>query len=105
MVFDTESRTLDSIITAVKAGLMERDGLNTEEARNNLKRLSLAARIKETLLTDPSFFIPTLDVYSDKNTIVLRGIIHNPGEHKRIEETARKIAADTPLKCELHYRR
>jgi osmotically-inducible protein OsmY len=71
---------------------------------NILRMKSLAAKIKAELLTDPSFFIPTLDVIDDGKEIVLRGVIHNPKEHKRIEEKAKGLAGDVPIKCELHYR-
>jgi hypothetical protein len=66
---------------------------------------ALAAKIKATLLSDPSHFIPTLDVDYDETQLVLRGVIHNPKEHEGIEKAARELAGDVPLKCELHYRR
>jgi osmotically-inducible protein OsmY len=45
-----------------------------------------------------------LDVLYDGRQIVLRGIIHNPKEHKRVEDEAKKIAGGTAIRCDLHYR-
>lgn len=36
--------------------------------------------------------------------IMIRGIVHTPAEYRRIEEAARKINGNVPLRCELHYR-
>jgi cytidylate kinase len=104
MVLDTGSKTLDELTAIVKDALLDKDMFKTEEAMNILRMKSLAAKIKAELLTDPSFFIPTLDVMYDGKEIVLRGVIHNPKEHKRIEEKAKQLAGDVPIKCELHYR-
>jgi len=104
MVLDGGSKTLDELTGIVKEALLNRDKFNTAEAKNNLRLRALAAKIKAELLTDPSFFIPTLDVICDGKEIVLRGVIHNPKEHKRIEEKAKQLAGDVPIKCELHYR-
>ena len=104
MVLDTGSKSLDELTAIVKETLLDRDRFKTEEARKNLRLKALSAKIKAELLTDPSFFIPTLDVIDDGKEIVLRGVIHNPKEHKRIEEKAKQLAGDVPIKCALHYR-
>jgi hypothetical protein len=61
--------------------------------------------VKAGIATDPGIFIPVLDVDHVGEGLVLRGVIHNPKEHKRVEDAARKIAGDVPIRCELHYRR
>ncbi|MEW6109011.1 MAG: cytidylate kinase family protein [Nitrospirota bacterium] len=104
MLFDTGTRTLDEIINIVKESLLDKEKFNTEKAREILRMRALAAEVKSVILTDPSFFVPMLDVYSDGETIILRGTIHNPKEHKRIEDIAKKLSKGVPLKCELHYR-
>ncbi|MDI6745320.1 MAG: cytidylate kinase family protein [Thermodesulfovibrionales bacterium] len=104
MVLDGGSKTLDELTAIVKKALLEKDRFKTEDAKNKLMLRSLAAKIKAELLTDPSFFIPTLDVIYDGKEILLRGVIHTPKEHKRIEEKAKELAGDVPIKCELHYR-
>lgn len=105
MVFDTGSRTLDEITDIVKKALLDREQFNTEEARSILKMRALAAKVKAGIVTDPGFFIPVLDVAAEKDALVLRGVVHGPAEHKRIEEAAGRLAGQVPIKCELHYRR
>lgn len=104
MVLDGGSKSIDELTGIVKEALLDRDRFKTEETRNDLVMRALAAKIKAELLTDPSFFIPTLDVIDDGQEVILRGVIHNPKEHKRIEEKAKQLAGDVPVKCELHYR-
>jgi cytidylate kinase len=104
MALDGSSKTLDELTAIVKEALLDKDKFKTEEAMNILRMKSLAAKIKAELLTDPSFFIPTLDVIYDGKEIVLRGVIHSPKEHKRIEEKAKELAGEVSIKCELHYR-
>ena len=103
-VFKTDVKSLEEIISSVKDLLLERDRFNTPESRKMLQMRAAAAKVKAGLLTNPSLFVPTLDVHDDGKAIVLQGVVHNPKEHKRIEEAARKLAGDLPLRCELHYR-
>jgi hypothetical protein len=104
MVFDTGIKTLDEIAALVTDALSEKEKYNTEAARKLLHRKARAAEIKADLLTDHGLFIPILDVYPEGEYIVLRGITHDPKEHRKIEEKAKRIAGDIPLKCELRYR-
>jgi cytidylate kinase len=104
-VFDAGTQTIDEIVQSVKDVLTEQDRLTTEEARTLLKMRAAAAKVKAGIATNPHFFIPTLDVYYDGSTIVLRGVTHSPKEHKRIEEAAKELAAGLPVRCELHYRK
>ena len=104
MVFDTGVKTLDEIVNIVKDTLLEKEKFNTEAARKLLQIRAIAAKIKAEILIDHGLFIPTLDVYPEGENLILRGVIHSPKEHKKIEDKAKKIAGDIPLKCELHYR-
>mgnify|MGYP001585647716 FL=1 len=104
MVFDTSVKTLDEIVNIVKDTLLEKEKFNTEAARKLLQIRAIAAKIKAEILIDHGLFIPTLDVYPEGENLILRGVIHSPKEHKKIEDKAKKIAGDIPLKCELHYR-
>lgn len=104
MVFDTGSRTLDEIAALVTDALSEKEKYHTEAAKKLLYRKARAAQIKAEILTDHALFIPILDVYPEGETLILRGVIHSPKEHKKIEEKAKRIAGDISLKCELHYR-
>ncbi len=104
MTRNTGVETVDEIVGDILGLLDERDRLDTPEAGELLRMQAAAARIKAGLVTAPSFCIPTLDVRYSGKEIVLRGVIHNPKEHRRVEEAARKLAGDLPIKCELHYR-
>ena len=66
---------------------------------------ALAAKVKAGIATNPHFLIPTFDVVTSAEGIILRGIIHSPSEHKEIEKQAKKLAGDVLIKSELHYRR
>ncbi|MBI4689654.1 MAG: cytidylate kinase-like family protein [Nitrospirae bacterium] len=104
MVFDAGKSPVEEITNTVKNVIQERDKLKTDAAKKILEMKAAAAKVKAGILTDPSFFVPTLDVYYEGQSLILRGVIHKPGEHKRIEDRARHLAGDVPIKCELHYR-
>lgn len=104
-VFDTGSRPLSDIIDEVKNELVKRDTFNTEDVRRELFLRALAAKVKARIATDPLFFVPVLDAAAEGNGIVLRGVTHDAGEHKRIEEAARQAAGAVPVRCDLHYRK
>jgi cytidylate kinase len=103
--FDTGKQKIEEIIQAVTSLLEEKERQKTEKSLKNLQAQATAARIKAGLLTDPALFaIMTLDLEYDGTCFVLHGIVHNPREHKRVEDAARRIAENQPLRCELHYR-
>jgi hypothetical protein len=77
----------------------------TEEARRVLRLRTAAARVKAGIVTNSDFFIPVFDVLPDGEGLVLRGVTHTPMEHKRIEDEAKRLAGDLPVRCELHYRK
>lgn len=101
---NTGFKSLDEITQAVMELLRERDKLADGSVQLSLTLRAEAARIRAGLLTNPRLFIPTLDVQFDGRRIVLRGIVHNPKEHKRVEEEARRLSGETAIRCELHYR-
>jgi cytidylate kinase len=109
MVFDTGLQAPDEIITTIKNGLLEKEKLNTEKARKILQLRALAAKIKAEITTDPRCSISVLDV--DPKTeglmekgLILRGTVHDQKDIQSIEETAKKLAGDVPIECELQYR-
>lgn len=101
---NTGFKSLEEITQAIVGLLQEREKLCDEAVIRSLTLRAEAARIRAGLLTNPKLFLPTLDVHFDGRQIVLRGIIHNPREHKRVEEEAKKLAGDAPIRCDLHYR-
>jgi hypothetical protein len=104
LIFDVTLQPADMIMTSLKAALLEKDPLRTEETIKVLRMKAVAKGVKAGILTNPKLFIPTLDVLPSGDTIILRGIVHNPKEHKSIEDEARRLAGNIPVKCELHYR-
>jgi cytidylate kinase len=104
VIFNTSVQSPDVIMTSIKASLLEKDRLKTEEATNILKIKAAAFHLKASIMTNPKFFIPTLNVFTSDNAIVLKGVVHNPKEYKSIEDEARRLAGRIPLKCELNYR-
>jgi hypothetical protein len=104
MLYDTGITTPDEIVTRVTSALSGKEIYHTEAAEKLLHWKARAALIKAEILTDHSLFIPILDVYPEGESLILRGVTHSPEEHKKIEEKAKRISGDIPLKCELHYR-
>jgi hypothetical protein len=109
MVFDTSVRPFDEIISSIKNSLIEKEKYNTEKARRILQLRALAAKVKVEISTNPRFCISVLDVDPKEEGLmerglILRGIIHNQGDIKLIEDIAKKVAGDVPIECELQYR-
>ena len=102
MVFDTGKQANNEIIQIITNDLRTKDQLAAED--KTIRMRAEAARIKASLLTNPKFLIPTLEVYHDGEVIVMRGVVHSPKEHKAVEDEAKKLAKDLPIRCELHYR-
>ena len=104
LVLDMGIQTLDEATERVKTILQEKDHSANEETRKLVRMRAAAARIKAGLCVNPSLQASTLDVVYDGGCVVLRGIVHGPKERTHIEEAAAVLAADLPLKSELHYR-
>lgn len=67
------SPAIDDVVEDVKAALMDRGKKYTEEARKLIDLRVLAAKVKAGIATNPRFFVPTLDVFTDGDAVVLRG--------------------------------
>jgi YjbE family integral membrane protein len=104
-VFDSGAQSIDAIVRTVVERLRDQEKHITEGSRKLLEMRAAAAKVKAGIATDSRFFIPTLDVSLDNETIVLRGVTHTPKEHKQIEEAARLLAGGAPIRCQLHYRK
>jgi cytidylate kinase len=103
-VVNTAEQSIDDITAKIKEILNQKDQQINESVRKELKMRTAAAKVKAGLLTDQSIFIPTLEIFYDGNSIVVKGIIHNPKEHKKIETKAVSLAGNYPLRCDLKYR-
>jgi cytidylate kinase len=104
VVFNTGIQPVDEIVHAVCETLRHRDALKTDEVQQELRLHAQAAKLEAGLFTYPYLFVNTLEVTVEKGTLVLRGIVRNPKQKKRVEEIAAEMAADVPLKFGLHYR-
>jgi hypothetical protein len=102
-VFSVAGQSIDKEIQAIIKALSQRRV--TKESRKDLHLRTAAARVKAGIATNPHFFIPVFDVLPDGEGLILRGTTHTPKEHKRIEEEAKRLAGDLPVRCELHYRK
>jgi cytidylate kinase len=104
IIFNTAVQSGDVIKTSLKASLAERDQLKTEDAVKALRMKATAFHVKAGILTNSKFFIPTLNVFPSDDAIVIKGVVHNPKEQKDLEDEAKRLAGDVPLRCELKYR-
>ena len=104
MRLDLGVKKEQEVIEMIKDALVKKEELNTEQAQKVLRIRAIAAKVKAGIATNRNFLIPTLDVRAAGETIVLRGVIHNPKEKEHIEEAAKGLAGDIPIEFDLHYR-
>jgi len=104
MVFDTDKMGQDEIVRLILDEVPIREQRDTPEARETLRRMAVAARVKAAICTDPRTYVPTLEVAHDGDGIVVRGIVHSPKEQKLVMEIASRVAAPTPVRSDLNYR-
>jgi len=102
--YDTRIQPSQQIINTVKSLLAAKDQLKTTDSQNKLKMRALAAKIRATILTNPDFLIPTLEVEPVGNRIILRGIARSIKEHRAIDKVVKELSGDTQVVCEIHYR-
>jgi cytidylate kinase len=104
MTLNTASLTYEQVAALLIEGLADKDRLATPEARDRLKDQALAYRLKAGIATDARILIPTLEVKPEEGVLVVSGIIHNPKELQVVEEIARKVCGDRPVRLDLHHR-
>lgn len=104
-VYNTGDLFPHEIVAVIRESLTRRENLCTGQVKDLLRIRAAAARLKVGLYSNRSFFIPTLDVETDGQSLIVKGIIHNPREHKKVKEEAERLAGETPLKYVLHYRK
>lgn len=104
LTIDLDPKKSEDLIKIIEPALAEKQNNYSEEAKKILLLRAIAAKVKAGILTNPSFRTPILDAEPARDSIVLRGVIHNPKEQKHLEEEAKKLAGNVPIKFELHYR-
>jgi cytidylate kinase len=104
MTLNTGSLTYDRVVDLLVEGLAEKDRLATPGARETLAGMALAYRLKARVATDPRVLVPTLEVSFDEGTILVSGIIHTPKELHIVQEIAREVCGEKPVRLDLHHR-
>jgi len=104
LIFNTGVQTYEQITQELMKVLTQWDQKVTPEGRQLLENLALTAKVKARIFTHPEVFIPTLEVFHDGQSIVLKGVVHSPKEYHLVEEIAREESGGYPLRNELHYR-
>ena len=102
-VFLVKDQPVDAEVAAI-TGVLRNLPVAAETVRS-LHLRTTAAKVRAGIATNPKFFIPVFDVLPEGQGLVLRGITHTPKEHQRIEDEAKRLAGEVPLRCELHYRK
>lgn len=104
MVFDTGAHSAKDIGEIIVKALLERVELKTPAAQKLLSLRAAAANIRAKMITDPQLYVPVLDVECSQSELILKGIVRNPDQFRRIVEVSRQLAGEWPVKVELRYR-
>jgi len=102
--FDTSEMAVGDVVDAIKNALIDKEKLNTEEAKRLLHLYAVAAQVKAGIATNPKFVIPTLEVDVENDAITVRGVVHSTEEQKEIEKEAAKLASRVPVTFDFHQR-
>jgi len=105
LVFDVGVLPVEEAFNATRAALLAKDALKTEEAEQDLRMKALAKKVAAGIAVNPKFYVPVFHVVPVKDKLLITGIVHNPEEHKKVEEEARRLAGGVPVECALHYRK
>ncbi len=101
---DTTGVPLERIADKIRGLLLEKDRMVDEKAMKGLEMRGLAYDIKARLFTGLPFFMPTLDVEFDGESILVRGVVRLPKERALVMEQAEKYGGKAPIRFELRYR-
>lgn len=104
LTLNTGNFTYNQVIDILLKGLADKDRLATPAAKARLRDAALAYRLKARLATDPRLLVPTLEVHLQEDVPVVSGIIHNPQELRLIQEIARELWGNRPVRFALRQR-
>ena len=104
LIFNTSNMSYDEVVKRIMDEIPAREKQATPEAREKLRRLAMAAKVKADIRIDFHVFIPTLEVIHDGTAIVLRGVARDVKQRERVVEIARRSADPTKVRSELHLR-
>ncbi len=103
-VFNTGDQSIEEVVHTVCEALRHRDKLKTDKVQRELELHSQAAKIEAGLFTYPYLFVNTLEVSVEGETLVVKGIVRDPKQKKRVEDISQKLAGGFPIRNDLHYR-
>jgi len=103
-VIDTNRRNWEEIARSLRDSLLEKEKDFTGEAWSLLCMKALATRVKAKIMLSPGCLVPTLEIEAKGDILVIRGVVRNLDQHRRIEEEVRKMAGDTTVEFRLIYR-
>jgi cytidylate kinase len=104
LTLNTDSLTYDRVVDILVESLAAKDRLATLEAKTRLGLAALAYRLKARIATDQRVLVPTLEVLPEADGLVVTGIMHTPKELHRLQEMAREVCGDKPVRFDLHRR-
>ncbi len=91
-------------MAVIRAALLEKDKLKTEDAVKELRMKALARKVWAGVAINQDLFVPIFNVVPDKDRLLVSGIIHNPEELKKVEHAVKDLAGTVPVEFSLHYR-
>jgi cytidylate kinase len=104
LTLNTDSLTHDRVVDILAENLAAKDRLATPEAKARLALAALGYRLKARIATDPRVLVPTLEVFPEGEALVVSGIMHTPKEFHLLQEMAREVCVDRPVRFDLHRR-
>jgi cytidylate kinase len=104
LFFDIGVLPIHEVMAAIKAALLEKDKLKTEETMKDLQMKALAKKVHAGVVTNQNLFVPIFNVVPDRDHLVVSGIVHNPEELKKVENAVKTLAGTVPVEFSLHYR-
>jgi cytidylate kinase len=103
MVFNTTVQSFEEITDIVCNALLEKTDKLSLEVWELLRGRMLAARIRAHIATNPQIKVPTLKVFFDGKSIILRGVVRRICDVQVIGEIVTVSAQGTPVRNELRY--
>jgi cytidylate kinase len=104
LVLNLGNLSFEEVVALIVDEIPARDKLATKEAREKLRRMAAAAKVKAEVSADFHVFVPTLEVLHDGTAIVVRGVVHSKEELERVRDISTRTAAPEDVRIELHYR-
>jgi cytidylate kinase len=104
LTLNTASLTYDRVAEILVESVAAKDRLATPEGKARLAQVALGYRLKARIATDPRVLVPTLEVVPEEGVLVVSGIMHTPKELHLLQEIAREVCGDRPVRFDLHRR-